>query len=95
MKRGKAKALMTVKDRTQKVNFKYKYKKKEDAYVGKFTFDRTQFGMTYGSGSFFKGLGDKVISDEVKVAFKIKLKKEMKIEKIEKNVNKKKEKVKS
>lgn len=72
MKKGKAKALMTVKDRTQKVDFKYK--KKKGVYMGELTFDRTQFGMTYGSGSFFKGLGDKVISDDVKVSFKIKLK---------------------
>ena len=71
MKKGKAKALMTVKDRTQKVDFKYK--KKKGFYVGDFTFDRTQFGMTYGSGSFFKNLADKVISDDVKISFKIKL----------------------
>ncbi len=32
-----------------------------------FDFDRTDFGIKYGSGSFFKGLGDKMISDEVKM----------------------------
>jgi polyisoprenoid-binding protein YceI len=32
-----------------------------------FEFDRTDFGIKYGSGSFFKGLGDKMISDEVKL----------------------------
>jgi len=28
-------------------------------------FDRTQWGVIYGSGSFFDGLGDRVINDEV------------------------------
>lgn len=30
-------------------------------------FDRTQWGVIYGSGSFFDGLGDRVIRDEVTV----------------------------
>ena len=33
--------------------------------------DRTRWGVKYGSGKFFKGLGDKVINDEMN--FKIKL----------------------
>ena len=41
--------------------------KKGDVYVANFTFDRTKHGIKYGSGSFFKGLGDKLIHDEVKV----------------------------
>ena len=32
-----------------------------------FKFDRTEFGIKYGSGSFFTGLGDKMISDEVEI----------------------------
>lgn len=69
MNKGKGKGLLTIKDRKQKIDFDYKYKK--GAYVGDLVFDRTQFGMIYGSGSFFKNLGDKVIKDEVKIGFKI------------------------
>ncbi len=36
-----------------------------------FDFDRTDFGIKYGSGSFFKGLGDKMISDEVKMQVRL------------------------
>ena len=32
--------------------------------TGKITIDRSEFGMRYGSGSFFDGLGDKTIYDE-------------------------------
>ncbi len=32
-----------------------------------FDFNRTEFNVRYGSGSFFKGLGDKVIADMVKI----------------------------
>ena len=40
-------------------------------YVGKATFDRTKFGIIYGSGSFFKNLGDKLINDQIDVIFSI------------------------
>lgn len=33
--------------------------------VGKITFNRADFNVKYGSSSFFKGLGDKVIADKV------------------------------
>ena len=46
------------------------YKKDGKAYSGTLVFDRTKFGMIYGSGDFFKGLGDKMIHNEVKVDFK-------------------------
>jgi len=32
-----------------------------------FTFDRTRYDIKYGSGKFFKSLGDKMINDEVSV----------------------------
>jgi polyisoprenoid-binding protein YceI len=38
-----------------------------------FKFDRTDFGLKYGSGKFFKNLGDKMISDEVSVSVKLEL----------------------
>ena len=36
---------------------------------GSFMLDRTKHKMTYGSGSFFDDLGDRVINDEVKIDF--------------------------
>lgn len=50
-----------------------------DAYIGNdnglvmatgtLTFDRTKYGIRYGSGSFFDNLGDKAIYDDVKLRF--------------------------
>ncbi len=37
--------------------------------AGSFKIDRTKWGLKYGSGQFFKDLGDKVIGDEVDVRF--------------------------
>ena len=47
----------------------FDYTKKDNTSSGKMTFDRTKFNMIYGSGDFFKNLGDKVIHNEVKVDF--------------------------
>ena len=46
----------------------------EDNYaesVGVIDIDRTQFGITYGSGSFFEGLADRAINDNFTLKFKI------------------------
>jgi len=40
-------------------------------HYGSLTFDRTKFGMKYGSSSFFKNLGDKVIHNDIKLIFNI------------------------
>ena len=37
--------------------------------------DRTQWGLKYGSGKFFQGLGDKMINDEFQLTMKIVAKK--------------------
>ena len=37
--------------------------------IGEFSFDRTAYGIRFGSGQFFQNLGDKVIADEVQVNF--------------------------
>jgi polyisoprenoid-binding protein YceI len=37
---------------------------------GKFMLDRTKHNITYGSGSVFDDLGDRVINDDVKIVFK-------------------------
>lgn len=72
VKDGKATADLTIKDKTNEVTFDLK--EKDGAYTGVLKFDRTKFGMIYGSGDFFKNLGDKMINNEVKVDFKLVLK---------------------
>jgi|LakMenE01Jun11ns_1017448.scaffolds.fasta_scaffold9959683_27 hypothetical protein len=39
------------------------------SFKGNFIFDRTDFDVKYGSGKFFSNLGDKLISDTVKLSF--------------------------
>lgn len=39
--------------------------------TGVLTVNRTKFGIKYGSGSFFEGLGDKVIYDDFTLKFKL------------------------
>lgn len=70
--KGVARGQLTIKGKTHPVLFQVKRVK--DVYTGQLTFDRTKFGMVYGSGSFFKNLGDKVIKDEVVIDFTITLK---------------------
>lgn len=64
---------LTIKDKTNPVEFKFK--KEKDGYSGKLEFDRTKYGMVYNSGNFFKDLGDKLIHDKVELAFTMYLKK--------------------
>ena len=60
---------LTIKSKTNPV--KIAYTKKGKTYSGKLKFDRTKFDMIYGSGNFFKNLGDKVIHDEVVLDFAV------------------------
>ena len=39
--------------------------------IGVINIDRTQFGITYGSGSFFEGLADKAIDNDFTLKFKV------------------------
>lgn len=66
------KGKLTIKGKTNDIKVPYKVKNGE--YVGTMTFNRTKYDMKYGSGSFFKGLGDKMIHDKVTLNFKVKLK---------------------
>jgi polyisoprenoid-binding protein YceI len=67
---AKAKGTLKVKDKTQPVEIAFK--KKGMTYEGKLTFDRTKFGVIYGSGNFFKELtADKIIKDKVEIDFKV------------------------
>lgn len=59
---------LTIKGKTNEVKFDVVQKGK--SYSGKLVFDRTKFDMKYGSGDFFKGLGDKMIHNDVTVDFK-------------------------
>lgn len=47
------------------------YTKKDGVYTGSFQFDRTKYGIKYGSGNFFKNLGDKMIHNEVTITFNV------------------------
>ena len=60
---------LTIRDKTHPV--KIPYKKKGNKYTGQLKFDRTKFGMIYGSGNFFKNLGDKMIHNDVTVDFAV------------------------
>jgi len=53
---------LTIKDATNPVNFTITVTGNKAATALKI--DRTQFGIKYGSGSFFDSLGDKAIADE-------------------------------
>ncbi len=70
---NQASGKLTIKDKTNPI--KFKYSKKGDVYSGTLKFDRTKFGMIYGSGDFVKGLGDKMIYNDVTLDFKVKIKK--------------------
>ena len=63
---------LTIKGITKPFTFPTQYK--DGKYVGKATFDRTQFGVIYKSGNYFQDLGDKVINDDVEISFEIVLK---------------------
>ena len=65
---GKITADLTIKGKTNEVTFPFK--KDGKAYSGQLKFDRTKFDMVYGSGDFFKNLGDKMIHNDVTLDYK-------------------------
>lgn len=69
---------LTLIGQTNPVTFLVTDLKKTDSIItGKsnLTLNRTQWGLKYGSGSFFKGLGDKAINDEFTLAINLSAKK--------------------
>lgn len=68
---GKFSGVLTIKGISRPLSFPAKRKGK--AYVGTASFNRTEFDIVYGSGSFFSDLGDKMISDLVEVQFSLAL----------------------
>lgn len=63
---------LTIKGKTHPV--KMAYTREGSMYKGELKFDRTKYDMVYGSGDFFKNLGDKMIHNEVKLDFEIAVK---------------------
>ncbi len=65
------KGKLTLKGKTDMVTFPAFISVSGDKMVanGKITFDRTKWDIRYGSGSFFDGLGDKMIYDDVDLNF--------------------------
>ena len=64
---NKAYGKVTIKDVTKEISFPIS--SKGNTYSGMLTIDRTKFGVTYGSGNFFKNLGDKTISDDFTINY--------------------------
>lgn len=72
VKDGHIYGTLSIKGKSKRINMPYK--KEGKVYNAEFDFDRTKFDMVYGSDSFFKGLGDKVINDKVNVKVNLVLK---------------------
>lgn len=64
---------LTVKGISNPNTFEVAIRKDGNAYraSGTLRFDRTQYGIRYGSGSFIDGLGDRMISDVVVLDFNV------------------------
>jgi polyisoprenoid-binding protein YceI len=64
---------LTIKGTTAPVTFEADVTKEKSSAV--VVFDRTAFGIKYGSGKFFENLGDKMIKDEVQLTVALATKK--------------------
>ncbi len=64
---------LKIKDETKPVAFDVQILPSGAIYkgTGKLTIDRTLWGVKYGSDSFFKGLGDKVIANDMEFDFEL------------------------
>lgn len=68
-----AMASLTVKDVTKPVTFPIQVNEKNGIIVvsGKITIDRSQFGVKFGSTSFFENLGDNAINNDFTIDFSL------------------------
>ena len=68
---------LTLKGKTEKVQFpaEITVTETEAKATAQLEIDRTKWGLKYGSGKFFKGLGDKVINDNIKFELNLTAKK--------------------
>lgn len=64
---------LTIKGKTAPISFDAVANK--DKATANVVFDRTKYDIKYGSGKFFQGLGDKMITDEVQLTVDLTLKK--------------------
>ena len=69
IEKGRLRGSLAIMGKSKPIAFDVR--KEQGFYVGKASFDRTKYGITYGSGSFFKGLGDRMINDRIEVEFRI------------------------
>ena len=72
------KGTLTIKNKSQKIDIPVKLEKdtaKSKRVTSKLSIDRTLWDVRYGSGKFFKNLGDKVIADDVDLMITLVLKK--------------------
>lgn len=65
---------LTIKDVTKNIAVPAKVTMSADNFEAASTFkiDRTDWNIQYGSGKFFKGLGDKMINDEIEFTLNLK-----------------------
>ena len=69
---------LNIKGKLAPVNIPLELKYKDNGKVlavGECSFDRTKYGLKYGSNSFFDNLGDEAISDIIRLEFEIELEK--------------------
>lgn len=69
---GYVKGFLSIKDKTNEVSIPYTLTKESDGRYkieGSFDIDRTLWGITTLSGSFFKDIGDAVVEDTIKLNF--------------------------
>ncbi|MCS7004879.1 MAG: YceI family protein [Cytophagales bacterium] len=72
-----AKGLLTIKGIEKEISFPLTIQAVENNVLsakGTITIDRTLYNVKYGSGKFFKNLGDKLIDDNFEISFEIKAK---------------------
>ncbi len=64
---------LTIKGITHEISFPAKVEVNDSKLTasGKATIDRTKYDIRYGSGSFFKGLGDNMIYNDFEIAFEL------------------------
>lgn len=76
----KAEGVLTVKGKSEPVSIDLEIGEASKGGLtlsSNFSFDRTDFDVRYGSGKFFENLGDKMISDDVKIKTKAVLNKKV------------------
>ncbi len=69
----KATGELQIKDKKKPIEFEVTITQDKGAHkgLGKLTIDRTLWDVRYGSDSFFKGLGDKVIANDIALDFEL------------------------